>query len=186
MKRVFLFTAAFLFLATTNAQNFSVTKSLDDFFAGIPLQKGFAKWIEYISADSTIGIDSSNGRGFYSSIKKGRTHFPFPDSIQVKILISEEIFYDYMAKPAGQKETILMEGVFSSDDDGKQLSLFWMKQLKQEFKNRYKRHNGGNTEIDYSKSTDANFPDFTLNRLPPGHGINYYVVILEYNRYIRK
>gem|GEM_PF-4166338 len=69
--------------------------SADSFFAGIPILKGYNKWIEYINGEPGLGIDSIGKRGLYSSIKiNKKSHFPFPDSVEVKSLLYTAINLD--------------------------------------------------------------------------------------------
>ena len=185
MAKTSLLAILISFSVTANAQSFPVAKSLDDFFTGIPLQNGFSKWIEYISTDSTLGIDSSTERGFFSSIKKGRSHFPFPDDIPVKILLTEEIISDPQRKPQKYKlETVYIEGMYYGGRKARIASLDYHNTLKEEFRKYYSKRNISD-HILFSKSGNKNFPDFMLYRGDPYTSgnedvIDFYYVILEF------
>lgn len=91
-KRALSVIACFTLLLTLKgkAQDTTKIKSLNAFFAGIPITEGADSCKQFILTNPLFGIDSINEKGsIYSSPKSGmKDHFPFPDSVQVKISIS--------------------------------------------------------------------------------------------------
>ena len=170
----------------TSAQKSPVIKSLDDFFTGIPLQSGFPKWMEYISSDSTLALDSSKSWGFYSSIKHNRSHFPFDTDIPVRIIFHEDAQrFDKPEAISYQKEMIMIDGLFPGNTAGKKASIQCFNELKAQLKQYYSKHKQDQKEIEFLKSDDPNFPPFSLRRGEPGHGFNFYYVMLEYIRVVK-
>jgi hypothetical protein len=48
LKKIFPILLIFLLRNTTFSQEVKKFESLDSFFAGLPLQKGYDKWVEHI------------------------------------------------------------------------------------------------------------------------------------------
>lgn len=165
---------------TTNAQDSTKVESLDAYFGGIPLQEGFTKWIEYITSSPNLGIDSSNSRGFYSSFKKEiKTHFPFPDSIPVRILLYEETIAGSKTNKPSIKETVLIEGVFNDKKNSSTEMTNCFRKLYAQLNTYYLRKDNSPGERYLFKSKNNNFPPVTIHK---GYDIflKFDYIILEY------
>jgi len=58
LKKIFYVLLSFFLCDATFAQEVKPIESLDHFFAGLPLQKSYEKWVEHINAHPYLGIDS--------------------------------------------------------------------------------------------------------------------------------
>ena len=162
IKRIFilfLFISCFLALPGQERQN---VETLDHFFAGVPLKKDFANWYHYVRNHPQLGIDSVGVRGFYSSFKPGiGNSFPFPDSLQVKLLLRKTIFYDSVTqKPFDSLSTILIEGVFSDDKAGRKGSRVLFADIRKKLRRHYK------DEVMYAGGSGASFRDGKNSNFP--------------------
>lgn len=129
MKKIFLLSRLFLLTCFASSQDTGGISSLDDLFVGIPLKEGYPKWVEYISAHPFLGFDSANNRGVYSSMKQGiKTHFPFPDSVLVKLLAERQ------SVVIGGKTlisyTMKIEGVFGKRNGAREVAKDCFRKLK--------------------------------------------------------
>lgn len=173
MKKIFLLSRLFLLPFFATSQNTGGIRSLDDLFVGIPLKEGYPKWVEYISAHPFLGFDSANNRGVYSSMKPGiRTHFPFPDSVLVKLLAERQ------SVVIGGKTLISysmkIEGVFGKRNNAKEAAKDCYRKLKKLLRPYYRNFDG----TYFRKGHSPAFPDCSLEW---GYlsKIDYYIVLLE-------
>ena len=141
IKTLLLFAATAFCCFVSSAQSNNAIETLDDYFAGVPLKEGFDKWARHLMADPLIGLDSFNERGIYSSFKPGiKTHFPFPDSIKVKILVTKVVYYDSITKKSFDSTSeISMEAVFENNKAGKKASIAVFKKLRKGLGKHYDR-----------------------------------------------
>jgi hypothetical protein len=185
MKLVFLWMALVCNTSSLAQQNF--VESLDEYFAGVPLQQDFDKWVDYISKNPWLGIDSVKERGIYSSFKSGiGSYFPFSDSVKVKLLIQKLIYNDDLAKKAIDSiNQISIEGIFLGDKTGKKQSLNVFKELRFLLEKSYGAQSieyfdspGRISFFSYGKS--ENFPDCNLQQ---GYSVEFrfYYVMISYS-----
>ena len=131
------------------------------FFAGVPLQGPFEKWVEFISANPFLGIDSTTERGIYSSFKKGMTDIvPFPGNINVKILFGEEIVKLYNQElKADTVKALMIEGIFENSRQGEKESNIFFEQLKKLLNTHYDKTMQWNMGTTFSRGFSSQFPD---------------------------
>lgn len=182
MKRLSLLFLLISFSFSGIAQKHNAITTVDSFFVGIPVKEGFIKWLEYISAHPFMGIDSANYRGSYSSLKNGiKSHFPFPENIQVKILTGrEQPSKATIEKPTSQYE-LSIEGVFGNDKSARRAAKNCYDELKSILKKYYKTKDTDNyfSFIKYSKGINTDFPDIILY-MDYSKELGFYFVMLTY------
>ena len=116
MRKIFIIIFYLIFSFPGKAQSPDTITTLDSFFAGIPVKEGFAKWVEYLYNHPHMGLDSANYRGSYSSMKPGiKSHFPFPDSVQVKILAGDLLLKINETDKLLRSHELCIEAVFGDD-----------------------------------------------------------------------
>ncbi len=172
----------FLLLLTlrTNAQDISEIKSLGDFFVGIPIFKGFDTCKEYIARNPFLGIDSIKKRGIYSSLKPGqKDHFPFPDSVKVKVLLSDKRSNTWRLNLPDSAKGICIEAIFENNKAGKKASSVLFKQFYTILKSYYSKKWGDDMSVFFHKSGSKNFPDCLLIR-EFNDDLHGFYIILEY------
>lgn len=163
MKRSLVIVLYLLLNLSGKAQSADTITTLDIFFAGIPVKEGFTKWVEYLYKHPHLGLDSANYRGSYSSLKPGiKSHFPFPDSVKVKILAENELRKIPNVNNLIRHNKLIIEVVFGNSNESETSSRKCFEQLKKIVKKYYKIRDNYKSKIDYSKGININFPDFTL------------------------
>jgi hypothetical protein len=178
MTKKFVIVFYLLLSFQTNAQTENKITTIDDFFAGIPVKAGFEKWVEYLYKHPHMGLDSANYRGSYSSLKPGiKSHFPFPDSVQIKILAEDKLIKIQGIDTLIRQQELLVQASFTNKKTSERNAWKCFEELKKTFKNYYRRRNSFVDAIYYSEGKTSNFPPFILqieysNKL----GI-YYVII---------
>ncbi|MEO7982734.1 MAG: hypothetical protein ABI688_01505 [Bacteroidota bacterium] len=179
MKKLLLLLLAFLPVLRAPAQDQRKIESADSFFAGVPLQKSYENWVLYIATH--FGIDSSNKTGVYSSFKPDtKSHFPFPDSVPVKILLYTAVNTQVSAKiPVDTVRYILIEGVYAGNKIGRKDAYAYFDQLRRMLKVYYKKNSTYAEDAAYfSGSINKNFPDITLERGYIKERDFYYVILM--------
>jgi hypothetical protein len=174
---------AFFLCDTTFSQEAKKIESLDSFFAGIPLQKKYEQWVAHINSHPYLGIDSTNKKNIYSSFKPGvKSHFPFPDSIKVKLLLYSAINIDSLGKfPNDTIKTVSIEGIFGNNKKSRKEAYTCFNDLKLLLKNYHGIKNDGPPFDDaagFIKGINENFPDVMLFRGYNEEQHFYYVLLL--------
>lgn len=163
------------------AQEKNNAESLDHFFAGVPLKEDFVKWFNYINGHPYMGIDSSGKRGFYSSLKRGiKSHFPFPDSLPVKLLLKKTIFRDSITNEAfDSAASIMIEGVFPDNKAGRKQSRELFKEIRKTLRRYYRQEIVSNYSAGswFKKGKIDNFPDCSIWQGYEESRKFYYVLI---------
>lgn len=182
MKKISLSFLIFSISIFSTAQGLKKIESLDSFFAGIPLQKSYDKWIEHINIHPYLGIDSVSEKGLYSSFKAGiKNHFPFPDSVKVKILVYSAINIDSSGKfPNDTVKRVSIEALFGSTKKAKKESYTYFNDLKSVLKNYYGTMNDSpfGDAYGFIKGKNRDFPDVMLFRGYLEAQNFYYVMIV--------
>jgi hypothetical protein len=181
-KIIFILIFYFLSIATI-AQELKKVETLDSIFAGIPLKRNFEKWIEHINTHPFLGIDSTGKQGIYSSYKSGiKSHFPFPDSIKVKLKIYSALNIDSCGQYSNDTIKIAsLEGNFGNNKKAKKLSSESFKYMKLLLKNYYKTVNEGGVFEDaagFINGINENFPDVMLFRGYNEEKHFYYILLI--------
>jgi len=182
MKKYFLFLLS-LYNIASYAQNNS-NESLDQYFAGIPLREGFEKWVHYVFNHPYMGVDSFNERGIYSSLKPGmKSHFPFADSVKVKLLFQKTIYYDSVTNVSTDStHEISIEGIFPHNKIGRKQSVKAFRDLSKSLKAKYKRiaieYSGRSLSLRQGRS--ESFPDCSIHQ---GYyeELRFYYVMINYS-----
>jgi hypothetical protein len=162
-----------------------VKGSLDEYFAGVPLRQDFEKWIQYISAQPWLGIDSITDRGGYSSLKTdSSSHFPFSDSTKVKLLFQKMIYYDdVIKKPVDSTNEISIEGIFADNKKGKKESEDMSKELRHQLERNYRnqdtRYYPNGEETSFTNGKTEQFPNCRLI-VAYASDLRFYFVMLTY------
>jgi hypothetical protein len=187
LKKIFTISLAFLLCITTFAQKIKKVASLDSFFAGLPLQKSYAKWVEHINTHPYLGIDSVSKKGLYSSFKPGmKSHFPFPDSVKVKIMLFTGLNIDSSGRlPVDTVISAFIEGVFGNTRNAKKDADKCFNQLKSLLSKNYKIMNSDPSGygVGFIKGINENFPDVILERGYFKEQDFYYVLLIcAYNQ----
>jgi hypothetical protein len=181
ITRIYLLFLLLLFSGAGQAQENNNNETLDDYFAGVPLKEDFAKWFYYVRQHPFLRIDSIGKRGYYSSFKPGiKNHFPFHDSLPVKLLLKKTIFRDSLTKTAYDSVVIIMiEGVFTDDKDGRKKSRKAFKEIRKKLRRHYKQEDssrdGWGSRLKKGKS--LNFPDCSIWQGYEDSKKFYYVLI---------
>lgn len=163
MKKILAIIFYLLLNIQGKCQSSDTVTTLDSFFAGIPVKEGFTKWVEYLYKHPHMGLDSANYRGSYSSLKPGiKSHFPFPDSVQVKILAGNELRKIPGIDKLIVHQELLIEAVFGNTRKGEKDALKCFEQLKKVFRKYYKTRTSYDSMVGYSKGVNDNFPPFIL------------------------
>lgn len=180
LKSVFLFFAIFLVVGT-KAQDKQKIESLDDYFGGIPLKSGFAKWVEYLYRHPYMGLDSADYLGSYSSFKPGiQSHFPFPDSVLVKIRAGNQLVALYGAKDTTVSHDLLIEGIFGSGKEAEKAANKCYNQLHKLFKKHYRYWTDFyKNRVFYQNGKNTAFPNFMM-MVDFSKKNNFYFVMLVY------
>ncbi len=160
-------------------------RSLKDLYLGIPVQAGFDNCQKYISGHPLWGIDSIGKRGIYSSFKQGKDHFPFPDSVSIRLLLAPSRAKAWDT-PLWTDSTrgISIEAVLGNHSNSLQTSVRLYKELRKMLKKHYKKRKVNRPasymyEELFSKGRSKDFPDCILVRgFEPS--VNIYFVVLEY------
>ena len=166
MQRIYILHLLFLSSIIVPAQEKDNIKTLDHFFAGVPLTKDFIEWYHYIHDHPFLGIDSTGKRGFYSSFKPGiKNYFPFPDSLTVKLLLKKTVFSDSLTNKRYDSTAIIMiEGVFADNKTGRKKSREVFKEIRKNLKRYYKQEvkslDGSGSW--FKKGKSDNFPNCSL------------------------
>jgi hypothetical protein len=200
MKKIIICLYVLIITFPLFSQQFNTIVSIDSFFAGVPVLKGYDKWVEYINTTSGLGIDSVKGGRVFSSLKKTkRNHFPFPDSIAVKFLTHNS--ETKITKPGADffsVESVLIEGVFGDSKTSKKAAKASFEELKKMlspyYKNRYKEAMSKDEGYFFNNGINDNFPTISIywgKYIPHQHGIEYtdfptlsfYYVILSYEHF---
>ncbi len=179
VKKILVTAYVLLIVYCGKAQNIDTITTLDSFFAGIPVQQGFAKWVEYLYKHPNMGLDSANNRGSYSSLKSGASHYPFPDSIQVKILAGDELFDIKGVKKLVRSHDLYIEGVFGNHKRSEKNTWKCYGQLHKLFKKYYSVRNSGFSSVYYKKGVNDKFPDFSMH-IGFSPELNFYYILLIY------
>lgn len=182
----FLILPLFIYIQA-NAQEATKIESLDSFFAGVPVLKGYDNWIEYIKPHSGINIDSVGKRGIYCTLRTGRiNHFPFPDSLKVRMLIYKEIVESEIEKfPNDTLESISVEGIFGNKKEAKGDSKLCFEKLKSLLGVYYKLVKKDITAeekgFQFKEGINESFPDVLLYG---GYDkiLGFYYVFINYER----
>ena len=164
------------------AQGNNKTETLNDFFAGVPLQESFESWVHYVTTHPYLGIDSFNSRGLYSSFKPGiKNYFPFSDSMKVKLLFQKTVYYDSLTNnPTDSINDILIEGVFQDNKVGKKESIEVFKTVRKKLRaNYYNEYMYPDYEryVVFFEGKNMNFPDCFLTQSHSDDLRFYYVMI---------
>jgi hypothetical protein len=190
MKKLFLIVLFVLFVINCClTQELPAIQGASALFANIPILKTSKERIEFIAKQTSLGIDSITERGVYSSIKEGyRGHFPFPDSVLVKILSSTQQSTYLASKPPLTIETIAIEGVWGDDKkDKKDVERFFkqlQRYLKQYYKTREIQDISFGDYILFSKGIDSDFPKIQV-RYGYEPQLKFYNVLIAYERVIK-
>jgi hypothetical protein len=186
MKKAIIICIAVLLTAlNTSSQQTNKFANLNRFFAGIPLQSGFEKWSDYVAAHPYLGIDSTTERGNYSSFKPGiKSYFPFPDSLQVKILFQKTMLFDTISRQfIDSFASIKMEGIFGDGKQAKQEATKFYKGLRIEFKKYYryrsKSQSGFARAHFFRKGKNNSFLNCSLH-LSYSKKFNFFYILLLY------
>jgi hypothetical protein len=148
------------------------------------LKGSFDKWYQYVAANRHLGIDSTTRRGNYSSFKKGiDSYFPFPDSLQVKMLFQKVVRIDGRTRQfIDSFKTIDVEGLFGSGRMARKESIRFYKGLRRELMTNYRyeyRDYFNSASWLYRGKSDA-FPNCSIY-----HGyseeLKSYFVIISYS-----
>ena len=181
VKKICVLILLILYFYLVPAQGKDNIETLDHFFAGVPLKDDFAKWFYYIREHPFLGIDSAGKRGYYSSFKAGiKNHFPFPDSMPVKLLFKRTVFRDSLTNNFFDSVAIIMiEGVFASDKSGRKKSKEIFKEIRKKMRNHYKQQDISRDGSGYwfKKGRSENFPDCSLWQGYEDEKKFYYVLI---------
>ena len=159
-------------------------QSLDEYFAGVSLNAGFENWVTFFSTDKYLGLDSSNERGIYSSIKPGRSdYFPYSSKYQVKFLFDKEIVYPLKNSglPVDTAESIFIESIFPPNKSGKKAMDSCFKKLFKELKHYYKQNDENGPTIFFYNGINKKFPDLLFERAY-SEKHRFYYVLLSYTR----
>ncbi len=187
LKKIFFIFLAFFLCIATFAQEVKKIESLDSFFAGLPLQKNYEKWVEHIYTHPYLGIDSAGKKGLYSSFKPGiKSHFPFPDSVKVKLLLFTGLNIDPSRRfPNDTVRSVFIEGIFGSNKNAKKDADKCFNQLKSLLSNNYKimNVNPSGYAVGFIKGINENFPDIILERgYFKEQGFYYVLLLCDYNQ----
>ena len=167
------------------AQSSSANESLDRYFAGLPVRESYEMWVRYIIRHPHLGVDSINERGGYSSFKPGiKDHFPFPDSIQVKILFQKTLYYDSITNISiDSTNEISIEAVFPNNKLGRRGSAKVFNEVRKVLRRNYtsgvfENYSNGYGVL-FSRGRNENFPDCSLSK---GHSkeLRFYFVMITY------
>jgi len=163
MKNIIFLLLTFCSFIGSVAQDVKKIESLDSFFAGVPLQKNYEKWVLHIATN--FGIDSTNKDGVYSSFKSDKkNHFPFPDSVKVKILLSTAINKQTSKKiPVDTTRAVLIEGVWGNSKEDKREAHAYFNRLKSMLNVYYNKTTSfSENTLNFLESNNRKFPDISL------------------------
>jgi len=157
--------------------------TLDTYFNGIPLRLGYDEWVKYVAAHPSMGIDSSNDRGIYSSYKAGmKSHFPFPDSLLVKILLIKDRGKAWQ-QPAPYVDTtkgVAIEVVTGNNKEARKTAAAIFKQLRKELESYFEKRVFTNFgEASFYQGKTEQFPNVTLIKAYSKE-LHFYFVMIEY------
>ena len=166
-------------LAQTNAE------SLDQYFAGAPIKGGFEKCVKYLVNSPFLSADSVTKRGIYASLRPGiRSHFPFPDSVSVKMLFLKTIFVDSISNtPFDSSYEISIEGVFPDNRQGRRASAKFFFQLQKDLGKHYRSsatsyiHEGQYCFLSMGRTPE--FPECSLEQSYYDK-LKFYFVLINY------
>jgi hypothetical protein len=181
MKKTFVIIFYLLLSFQGKTQTEDSITTIDDFFTGIPVKAGFAKWVEYLYKHPYLGLDSANNRGSYSSLKPGiKSHFPFPDSVQVKILAGNMLRKIPGIDKLIVQQELFIEAVFGNGKAGEKSAREYFEQLKNLLKKYYKKRDTYSYDrVYYSKGVNKDFSDFMIT-VDYSEELNFYFVMLVY------
>jgi hypothetical protein len=131
-------------------------------FYNIPLTGGnYKKWKEEFKKRKDLGIDSIAGMGIYSSLKSG-DHFPFPDSIPVKLLIDTALIETDSATYLF--DLLKIEGVFGDHKQSKNNVQSFYNDFVNKMKNYYLTVEADSIEkvTSFSGGKNYKFPSFRI------------------------
>lgn len=154
----------------------TTSKWLNTYFFGIPLHGDYVARVNYVSDTAMLGIDSVNSQGAFSSVKCGTNHFPFPDSVPVKILLMPE-----SAVPLTNHWSVNIEAVFSNDIRGRKKAYQCFSDVRELFRPYYKIETSQYGENQFSKMTGKSdqHPNFIMY-VEHDMRLNGWFVILSY------
>jgi hypothetical protein len=151
----------------TSAQETKKIESLDSFFAGIPLQKCYEKWVEHVNSNPYLGIDSAKKSIIYTGFKPGiKSHFPYPDSVKVNLSLYSAINIDSTGKfPNDTIKTVSIQGIFGKSKLAKKQTNTYFNDLKLLLKKFYRTINddsGFGNAAGFINGINENFPDVMI------------------------
>ena len=157
------FSYIFIFCSLFNnafSQKQNTISSLDSFFAGIPLKKDYNAWVNYIVNHDGLGIDSARPMGIYSSFKNNyRNHFPFPDSIPVKLLLQTAVYKDPSNRfPNDTSRTVYIEGIFGNHKNSQREADKYFNVLYKMLKPYYRNVYGSGSFVEFTRGKTDRFP----------------------------
>lgn len=187
MKKTFVSFLVLLFVNDCFAQSRTDTRSIHDFFCGIPVTGGYKMWVRHMNADPDINVDSVGQRGVYASFKKERkNYFPFPEETRTRLLIYKGVPADSLNRAATDTlESISIEGIFTDSRFGKMAAENCYAKLKRMLKKYYRVNSnateGYETGRRFSRGISAGFPDLLLFK---GYFYEqrFYFVVLVFER----
>lgn len=179
MKKCLAILFLFLYQQSSTAQDIKRINTLDSFFAGIPLQKRFEDWALFINSHQGLGIDSFSKMGIYSSLKpSGPAHFPFPDSVAVKIFITTGIDTDSSGKVLNDTtRSAHIAGLFGNAKKAEKEAERIYSFIQSLLKPFYHAMDTQSTafSIGFRNGMNSDFPDMTLDKGFSRISNSYYV-----------
>lgn len=180
MSRLFFITSLILFITTAGIAQKIKIESLNDLFAGVPLAEEPENWVNHIEAKAYWTFDSIGQRGRYYTLNDAAAHFPFPDSIKVRMLINrKKMPLRPGVPPEDTAKYILIEGIFGDGKNAKKASKFYYKQIKNLVSGHYKKNKYLFTEdlILFSQGVNDRFPNLLIH-LEYSEELKFYAVVL--------
>lgn len=184
MKKILLLIVILLITQKDYSQKTNKVTHLKDFFFGIPVEQDVNAWIQFISTQPYLGIDSSSSKGISSSIKENiASHFPFPDSIKATIFLTAEGNYGPTNDTTDTSRKLFIEGDFGNTPSSKkQMDKLFLKiksmltnYYTQTFEFRY-------YDIIFVTGINENFPTCSLVKGYSERKKTYYVLLFVKNQ----
>lgn len=180
MKKFLLLSLLLFSIERNYSQEAKQITHLKNFFLDIPIDQDFNEWINYIA--NHLGIDSSSSDGIYSSIKENTaSHFPFPDSIKIKVRIFSAFRRNSENTASFDKAKFLfVEGIFGNTPDAKKQATKVFKEIVSSVSKYYKNihYYEAGSYVQFRKGINENFPDCEINTSYYDK-LNFYYVTLS-------
>jgi len=117
--------------------------------------------------------------GNYSSFKVRASHFPFPDSINVKILFRKVLLLDQESRSfTDSSYELYIEGVFGKTKASEKASAEFYETLRRKLSKYYRTQNSlGEESSAFSIGKNDNYPNCRLTRLFSPSLKTYFVIL---------